>query len=329
MKNADSKKPRNTTDLVLFSLGATSRLGQRVADRMDMDLSPIDHRVFEHGEYKTRSSGPVGGRDVYVLHSVCTDELQSVHDKLIELLFFAGSLKDAGALRVTALIPYLGYSRKDRRTEPQDPVATRYMAYLIESVGIDRVVTVDFHTLSVFENAFRIPTLHVEASPLFARHFADLAKGRPVCVVSPDTGGIKRAEQFRQILMSLTGAEVESAFVVKHRKDKVLSEEKLVGDVRGKVVVMIDDMIVSGSTIEKAASLCSSAGASEIHVGATHGLMTSEANARLRSKIISSVTLTDTVFPYLLEQDIRDQKLTMLDVSPLLADSISNIRQMD
>ena len=143
-----------------------------------------------------------------VLHSLHGDAGESANDKLCRLLFFCGALKDAGAACVTAVTPYLCYARKDRRTKPNDPVTTRYVAAMFEAVGADRVITLEVHNVAAFENAFRCPTWHIESGPLMAAHFAPLLRDERVASVSPDAGGAKRAEQFRQAMEHLTRQDV-------------------------------------------------------------------------------------------------------------------------
>ncbi len=153
----------------------------------------------------------VRGHDVFVLHSLHGDAGGSSNDKLCRLLFFCGALRDAGAERVTAVTPYLCYARKDRRTKPNDPITTRYVAAMFEAVGIDRVITLEVHNVAAFENAFHCPTWHIESAPLLAAHFAPLLRGEPLVAVSPDAGGAKRAEQFRQAMEQLTRSDVGTA----------------------------------------------------------------------------------------------------------------------
>jgi ribose-phosphate pyrophosphokinase len=199
------------TPLSFFSLHGSRDLAERVAARLEVPLARHEERVFEDGEHKTRSLEPVRGHDVFVLHSLYGEPEQSGNDRLCRLLFFCGALKDAGAARVTAIVPYLCYARKDRRTKPNDPITTRYLAALFEAVGVERVIALEVHNVAAIENAFRCPTWHIETAPLFAAHFASALRGEAVVVVSPDAGGAKRAEQMRQSLEQLMKADVGSA----------------------------------------------------------------------------------------------------------------------
>ncbi|HMA31526.1 MAG TPA: ribose-phosphate pyrophosphokinase-like domain-containing protein, partial [Casimicrobiaceae bacterium] len=154
-------------DLAVFALGASVEFGAAVAREMGIALEGLEERAFEDGEHKTRPRVSVRDRDVYVLQSLHSDPAQSVNDKLVRLLLFLGALRDASAARVTAVVPYLAYARKDRKSKSRDPVSTRYVAQLFEAVGADCVVTLDVHNLAAFQNAFRCRSENLEANPLF------------------------------------------------------------------------------------------------------------------------------------------------------------------
>src|SRR5918994_7708508 len=160
--------------LSLFALDGSRDFGERIAGHLGIALDDHEERAFEDGEHKARPLVGVRGRDVFVVHSLYGDPDQSPNDKLCKLLFFIGALRDASAARVTAVIPYLAYARKDRKTQTRDPVTTRYVAMLLEAVGVDRILAIDVHNLAAFQNAFRCPADHLEARPLFARHFAQM-----------------------------------------------------------------------------------------------------------------------------------------------------------
>jgi ribose-phosphate pyrophosphokinase len=154
---------------LVFALGASRAFGAAVAGHLGLALAEHEEREFEDGEHKARSLVNVRGRDVYAIHSLYAGDGQSVNDKLVRLLFFMGSLRDASAGRVTALVPYLAYARKDQKSKSRDPVATRYVASFFEAVGTGCLVTMDVHNLAAFQNAFRIPTENLEAAGLLAR----------------------------------------------------------------------------------------------------------------------------------------------------------------
>ena len=197
--SARDMRPRGVADdLRLFALEASGDLGRTVAHALGQPLAAHEEREFEDGEHKVRPLEPVGGADVYVVQSLHGGPIESANDKLCRLLFFIGALKDAGAARVTAVVPYLCYARKDRRTKPNDPVTTRYVAQMFEAVGTDASSRSRCTIRSAFENAFRCRTVALTATPLFVDYVRAL--GTRLCVVSPDPGGVKRAELFRETL---------------------------------------------------------------------------------------------------------------------------------
>jgi ribose-phosphate pyrophosphokinase len=165
--------------LALFSLRAGQAYAERVAAHLGVPLAPHEEREFEWGQHKARPLESVRGKDVYVVESLHGDVGQSVNDKLCRLLFFLGALRDAAAARVTAVVPFLCYARKERKTKPRDPVTTRYVAALFEAVGVDRVVTLEVHDLAAFQNAFRCRTEHLDARRTFARRRTSAGSSAP------------------------------------------------------------------------------------------------------------------------------------------------------
>lgn len=311
-------------DPLLFALGTTRDYGQRVADRLGVALAEYEERVFEDSECKLRSRVNVQHRDVYVLHSLHGDSGQSPHDKLCHLLFFIGALKDAAARRVTAVVPYLCYARKDRRTKANDPVTTRYVAQMFEAVGTDGVVTLDVHNLQAYQNAFRCRTEHLEAIPLFAQHFCADADGAALTVVAPDSGAVKRARTLQELLEQHSGQPVQLAFMEKKRSSGVVSgAEEVFGEVSGRQVIIFDDLIASGTTIGRAARACRRQGATAVQVAATHGLFTAEAPDLLADPVFTRLVITDSVAPRL--TGVAAQKQVILDSTPLIADAIRRL----
>lgn len=313
----------NRSPFLLFALDGSRDLAEDVASRLEIGLAPHEERVFEDGEHKTRPLRDVRGHDVFVLHALYGDDRQSSNDKFCRLLFFCGALRDAGAVRVTAVIPYLCYARKDRRTKPNDPITTRYLAAMVEAVGIAQVIAVEVHNVSAFENAFRCPTIHIDSAPLFAAHLAAVLCGRRVAAVSPDAGGAKRVELFRQTFERLTKEEVSSVYVEKFRSEGVVTGKILAGDVKGRVAVIIDDLISSGGTLVRAAAACRTAGAVEVLTVAAHGLFVGGATELFDSTSIDRIMVTSTVPPFRVLPLVAGRRLTILDVSGAIARAIS------
>ncbi|HIK43938.1 MAG TPA: ribose-phosphate pyrophosphokinase [Leptolyngbyaceae cyanobacterium M65_K2018_010] len=313
--------------LKLFCLKASHYLGEAVSQHLGVPLSAHEEREFEDGEHKVRALESVRGHDVFVLHSLYGEPQASENDKLCRLLFFIGALKDAAASRVTAIVPYLCYSRKDRKTKARDPVTTRYVAGMFEAVGCDRVVTLDVHNLAAFQNAFRCGTDHLEAQSLFIRHLVPQVGNDEVVVVSPDVGGLKRAEQFRQALSRTLQREVASAFVEKYRSGGILSGEKVVGEVRDRTALIIDDLISSGTTLARSAAACRQQGATRIWAAATHGVFAAASNHLLATPDLEQIIITNSIPPFRLTAPEVTTKLATVDLAPLLAETIRRLHQ--
>ncbi|MDZ7754104.1 MAG: ribose-phosphate pyrophosphokinase [Gammaproteobacteria bacterium] len=313
-------------DLRLFALSESGDLGTRMASHLGITLADHEERSFDDGEHKARPLENVSNRDVFVVQSLYGDDNLSVNDKLVRLLFFLGSLKDAAAARITAVLPYLCYARKDRRTKSRDPLATRYIAQLIEAVGTDRILALDVHNPAAFENAFRRTAYHLTARTLFVEHFAPLLKEPPV-VVSPDVGGAKRAEAFRQLLGRRLGSEPGSAFLEKYRSGGEVTGQAVVGEMEGRTVIVIDDMVSSGGTLVRAARACRDHGAARIYAAATHGLFTGDAATTLNDPALDALVVTDSIPPFRLDGTAARDKLAVLDVAPMLAHAVGRVHE--
>lgn len=310
----------------LFSLQGSQLFGEKIASLLDCPLDMHEERNFDDGEHKIRPLVSVRDEDVYVIHSLYADEQQSINDKFCKLLFFIATLKDAGARRVTAIVPYMCYARKDRRTKARDPVTMRYVASLFEAVNTDRVVTIDVHNLQAYQNAFHCMTEHLEAQKLFASYFQGIFRsGEEVIVMSPDIGGVKRAEQFRDRLSSALSTDVGFAFMEKMRSKGIVTGETVVGNVKGKTVIILDDLINSGTTMARAASACSQQGASGVYAVVTHGIFIPASNKALCEKALQKIVITNTVQSRALDEQLRKEKLVELDVTSLFAEAIHRL----
>lgn len=310
----------------LFALDATRGLGEQVGAHLDVPLAAHEERAFEDGEHKTRSLESVQSRDVYVVQSLYSDPSQSVNDKLCQLLFFIGALNDAGAARVTAVVPYLCYARKDRKTKPRDPVTTRYVARLFEGVEVEGILALDVHNLSAFQNAFRCQTTHLEAAPLIVEHIAaQVGPDEPVVVASPDVGGVKRAEAVRERLAHVLGREVGSAFLQKKRSQGEVTGGPLVGPVEDRAVFFVDDLVSTGSTLRRAVRASREQGAGRVAAIATHGVLLEGARDLVADPALEQMVITNTIPPFRLSDDLVDEKLTVLDTAPLFAEAIQRL----
>jgi len=328
--------PKNS--LLLFALEHSHVLGNAIAQQLGLALTPHEERVFEDGEHKARPLQSVRGRSCFVLHSLYGEPSQSVNDKLTRLLFFIATLKDAAAKEVTAVVPYLAYARKDRKTQPRDPVTLRYLAQLFEAVGTDALLVLEVHNPAAFQNAFRCSTEALDCTSLFAAKLVDQL-GEPshvqlgdllgdrladvaVAVVSPDAGGVKRAELFRQKLAHSLGRSVTMGFVEKFRSAGVLSGELLVGEVSGRHVLLFDDLISSGQTLLRAARVCHQQGATAVWALAAHGLFNADAESVLSDPMIERVFITDSVPLRLTAGSALANKLEVVSCAGLFAEAI-------
>ena len=311
----------------LFSMRSSLSFGELISEQLHINLSELEEREFEDGEHKTRPLENVRNQDVYVIDSLYSDENESVNDKLCRLLFFIGALKDASALKVTAVVPYLCYARKDRKTKPRDPVTTRYIARLFEAVGTDAIVTSDIHNIQAFQNSFSIPTENLEAGKIFADHLAPIMLNEEPVIMSPDFGGIKRAEQFQQRLGKRLQKELPVVFMEKYRSAGVVSGEKVAGEVKDKTVIIIDDLISTGGTIARAAAACKAAGAKKIIAIATHGIFTGKPEETLLEPALEQIIITNTIPAFRLENTRVKEKVTVLNAAPLFAETIKRMHE--
>ena len=313
-------------DPILFALGGSEALAANLAERLGILVTKHEERDFEDGEHKIRPLSSVRNRDVYVLAGLASSPGQSVNDKLCKLLFFVGALKQSGARQATLVAPYLCYSRKERQTKPRDPVATRYLAQILEAVGVDCVVTVSVHSLAAFQNAFRRRSEHLDTRALFTRALARRLRGRRVAVVSPDPGGEKRAELLRESLERALDSPVAKAIVDKVRSMGVVSGDLFAGDVAGRTAVVFDDMITTGGTMVRAAMACRTHGAKEVLAVATHGLFVDGAKAAFASTDIDEFWVTDTLpLPPSLAESPSRARLRIVPIGGLLAEAIHRL----
>lgn len=306
--------------MLLYALDSAQPLFEEVARCLQQSIAQHEERVFEDGECKLRPLTDPGGHDVYVMQSLHGEPGLSAHDRLWRLWTFAATLRDHGAARVTAVIPYLAYARKDRRTKPFDPLSLRHVAQLFEAAGVQRLIALEVHDAAAFENAFRCPIVHVRASCVFDALFNDLsgsvgslaveqpqvapvqtdfamAPGAACWVVaSPDPGGVKRAQLWRESLQTRLGHELGFAMLDKRRSAGVVSTDDLVaGDVKGAKVLLYDDLISSGGTMRRAAQALRTHGADRVVAVAAHGLFAQHAQDLLAEPALDAVVVSDSV----------------------------------
>lgn len=300
--------------LVLLSGRAHPELAEAVAEELAIDLSPTLAYDFANGEIFIRFRESVRGTDAFVLQS----HTQPINKWIMEQLIMIDALKRASAKRITVIVPFYGYARQDKKHRGREPVSARLMADLFTAAGADRLMTVDLHT-SQIQGFFDGPVDHLFALPLLAEHVASRVATDEITVVSPDAGRVRVAERWTDVL----GAPL--AIIHKRRDPDVPNQVRVfevVGDVRDRVCVVVDDMIDTGGTIVKAAETLFENGAKDVIVAATHGILSDPARDRLQQSRISEVVVTDTL-P--IPEERQFEKLTVLSIAPLLAQAINEV----
>jgi ribose-phosphate pyrophosphokinase len=311
---------------LLFALSESAELAADIARRASIELAPLEERPFEEGEFKLRPLVSVRDRTVFVLETLAGTADAPVAQRLVRLLFLLFGLRDAGAARTIALVPYLSYARKDRRTQLRDPVNTRYVAELLEATGFARLVALDVHNPAALDNAFRIPVDHLSALPMFVDHFARRLPGTDLVVASPDVGGIKRVQLFRELLAERLGRDIDVAFVEKRRARGVVSGGAVAGSVAGRTAIVLDDLCATGGTLIRAAAALIEAGAAAVHVAVTHAPLAKGLAALVAAPGVSGIVITDSVGTALHARTSSEgDKLTVLAVAPLFAEAVSRI----
>lgn len=311
--------------MLIFALDVDKRFASALAADLDESLAAHEDRAFEDGEHKLRPLVDPRGDDVYVVASLHGDAQVSPHDKLFALLAFIATLRDHGARRISAVVPYLAYARKDRRTKPYDPVTLRYVAQWFEASGCDQLIALEAHNVAAFDNAFRRPVIHLEAHRLFDAPATD----GPLAVVSPDPGGVKRVQLWREGLQARLSRDIGFAMIDKRRSAGVVSSERLVaGDVAGATALLFDDLIASGETMLRAAQALRRAGAREVIAIAAHGLFIAPAAELLADAAISRIVVSDSVPPFRLATDGPvARKLQVVSAVPLFAQAIRDCHE--
>lgn len=311
--------------MLIFSLDPDYPLARELAAALGVAVAPHEDRAHEDGEHKLRPLVAPADREALVVASLHGGPVDSPHDKLFRLLAFIATLRDLGARRVTAVVPYLAYARKDRRTKPGDPLTLRYVAQLFEAVGTDRIVVLDVHNGAAFENAFRCPAVNLDAHPAFAPIVDELAADGPLAVASPDPGGVKRAQLWQQAIGRRLGTDVGFAMVDKRRTDgQVSGTDAIAGDVAGRTVLLLDDLIASGETMRRAVAALRQAGAREVVAFAAHGLFTPPAPDLLADPAFPRVVVTDSVPAFRLPADgAARAKLRIVPAAPLFAQALA------
>ncbi len=304
--------------LMLFAGQGNDELTSEIAKCLDVPLGDVKLSTFASGELYARYGESIRGSDVFVVQSHC----EPINDRIMQQLLMIDAAKRASARRITAVCPFYGYARQDRKAEGREPISARLLADLLTVAGADRVVTVDLHTGQI-QGFFNCPVDHLTAVPLLADYLAREVEG-DVVVVSPDAGGLKLARRFANCLGD-ANVESELAFIDKRRPKgthNVAEATDVVGNVSGGVCVLVDDMIDTAGTIVSAANLLMDRGAREVWVAATHGVLSGPAVDRLKNAPVRQVVVTNTL-P--IPDDKRFDTLQVLSIAPIIAEALDAV----
>lgn len=299
--------------LQIFSGNSNRELAHEIAGHLNLNLGRALVGSFKNGESRIKVEENVRGSDVFVIQSTCTP----VNHHLMELLFLIDALRRASAARVTAVIPYYGYAKQEKKTTGREPISAKLVANVIRTAGADRVLTMDLHAPAI-EGFFDIPVDHLQAGPLLAEYFRDLNLAHPV-VVSPDAGGVGRANSFRERI----GAGL--AIIAKQRPHPDVAEMlEMVGEVEDKTAIIVDDMISTGGTLAEAARALKERGARDVYACATHGIFADSALSITADSVLVETVVTNTI-P--LAPDHARARVKVISVAPLFAEAIMRIHK--
>ncbi len=301
----------------IFCGNSNPDLARKICEYLAVPLGHMEIRRFSDGEVFVEIKENVRGADVFVIQSTCPP----VNEHLMELLIIIDALRRASARRITAVIPYYGYARQDRKTAPRTPITAKLVANLLTVAGARRVLTMDLHAGQI-QGFFDIPVDHLFAAPVLLEYIRETFRDEELVIVSPDAGGVERARAYAKRL----GAGI--AIVDKRRARPNESEVMhVVGDVKGKVAIILDDMVDTAGTMCQAAQAIKDHGAKEVHGMATHPVLSGPAPERIRKSVLKSLVVTDTI-P--LREESKDiKKIKVLSVAKLLGEAIRRIHADD
>ena len=298
--------------LMLFSGRSNRALAERIGEKIGVELGAVELETFANGETYCRYGESIRGADLFVVQTGS----KPVNRHLMELLIMIDAAKLASAKRITAVVPYFAYSRQDKKSRPREPITAKLVAEMLQIAGADRVLTMDLHAGQV-QGFFNIPVDHMTAVPMFAQYFRDQGLPEELVAVAPDVGRTKLANKF--------GEMIGGTLVVLNKQrpaHNVAEITTVIGDVRGRCAVMIDDIIDTAGTLIAGAEVLKTAGAERVFACATHGLFSSDALERIAASALDRVVVTDTVPVDLLR---KPEKVAVLTVSDILAETIHNV----
>lgn len=295
----------------VFTGNANKDLAEKICKELGVPLGQCDVSHFSDGEINVNIGETVRGIDVFIIQSTCTP----VNDNLMETLILIDAVKRASAGRINAVIPYYGYARQDRKAKAREPITAKLVANLFTIAGADRVISMDLHAAQI-QGYFDIPVDHLSSIPILAEYFRNIIDADTV-VVSPDLGGVTRARSFANLL------DLPIAIIEKRRPKANVSEVmNVIGDIEGKNVILIDDIIDTAGTITKAASVLKNFGAKKVYGCATHGVLSGPAIDRINESELEKFIISDTI-P--LTEEKKIDKIEVVSVSGLFAEAIKRI----
>ena len=302
-------------NLKIFALSSNRPLAQKIADQVGVELGKVSVTQFSDGEIKINIDESIRGDHVYIVQSTS----YPVNDNLMELLIMIDALRRASAKTINVVLPYYGYSRQDRKAQSREPITAKLVANMITQAGADRVLTLDLHAAQI-QGFFDIPVDHLLGAPLLANYFLENNfKDKDIVVVSPDHGGVTRARKLAEFL------HAPIAIIDKRRpKANVAEVMNIIGDVKGKVAVLIDDMIDTAGTITLAAQAIQDAGALEVYACCTHPVLSGPALDRLNASVIKEVVVTDSIQ---VPEEKTGGKIVQVSVDQLMAEAIKRIHE--
>lgn len=293
---------------LIYHLNASPDLAVNVSRLANILLGESEVVTFADGEIIVENLTPVQNKKVYIIQST----YRPVNEHLFELLVFVDGLKRANAKRITAIIPYFGYARQDRKTKPQEPITAKLVADMLTNAGVDQIIALDLHTAQV-QGFFDCPVIELSPTHLFSSYYKHMGVKDNLVIVSPDHGGVTRAR-----LLARDFEHATVAIIDKHRDDNnEIDHMRLIGDVKNKSVIIVDDIIDSGNTLVKASELLLQSGAKDVYVAATHGVLSGDAVTLLANSPIKKILITDSI-PF----KEKSPNISVVSIAPLLAQTI-------
>ena len=296
----------------LFALNSNRPLAEEISRTSGIEISNVDVVRFADGEISINIEESVRGHDVFVVQSTSSP----ANEHLMELLILADAIKRASAKTLTVLMPYYGYSRQDRKAKSRQPITAKLIADMLQVAGVDRLICIDLHAAQI-QGFFNVPIDNFPAAPLLADHFLYTKHLQNIVIVSPDHGGVTRARVFARIL------NAPLAIIDKRRPEPNKAEvQNIIGDVSGKIAIMVDDIIDTAGTLIAGAEALIRAGATQVYAAATHPVFSGDAIQRIQNSVICEVVVTDTIH---IPDINKSSKITQLSIGPLLGQSILHI----